>query len=99
MSDSEIKKIYSQVLIRRDQAHKELDELMNKTLGTRLTQLFSKYWELITKSDTPTATVDQAKREMSKFLEDMAMHTDHEVIMILTNNLITQKYKAKVIKN
>ena len=98
MSDSEIKKIYSQVLIRRDQAHQKLEDMMSKTTGSRLTQLFSKYYQLMQDPLTPVGVIDEAKRNMSKFLEDMAMHTDHEVIMVLTNNLITQQYKAKVMK-
>jgi hypothetical protein len=96
MSQEEIRDIYSKIQVQRDQVSEKLRKQMDENINARLTRLFSKYFEMLQKGHISQKQQDDAKRDMSKFLESTVMNSDHDVIMALTNLEIERKYKEKI---
>ena len=96
MSTQEIRDIYKKVEIQQRQVQERLVKEKNQTLENRLARVFAKYFELIQNPKVSLAMQEEAKRDMDKTLDIIRMDSDHDVIMALTNNLITKKYKEKL---
>lgn len=96
MSTQEIIDIYKRVEIQRDQFKERLKDAKANTLEKQLTNVFTKYFDMLQNPKIPVAMIDEAKRDMTKTLSIIVMDSDHDVIMALTNNLIEKKYREKI---
>ena len=97
MSTQEIRDIFKKVEIQRAQVSERVKKETTKTLESQLASVFKKYFELIQNPKISLAMQEQAKRDMDKTLDIIRMDSDHDVILALTNNLITKKYKEKIL--
>ncbi len=96
MSTQEIIDIYKRVEIKRDQAKKNYKTKIANTLESQLTRVFKSYFELLQNPKMSVATIDEAKRDMTKTLDIIRMDSDHDVIMALTDNLLKKQYVDKM---
>jgi len=96
LSTQEVRDIYKKVQIAKEQVSKKTREAINSTLESRLTRVFDEYWKLLQNPKISASDMDEAKRDMSKMLDIIQMDSDHDVIMALTNNEITRKYKENL---
>jgi hypothetical protein len=96
LSQAEIKDIYAKVQINREQISKRALEQKEATMESQLTRIFGKYFQLLQDPKISVAVQDEAKRDISRFLDDIQMNSDHDVIMALTNMEITKQYKEKL---
>lgn len=98
MSTQEIRDIYKNIVIQREQTSKHTKDVIKDTLSKQLTRVFDSYWKLLQSPKVSQHDMDEAKRQMSKTLEIFVMDSDHDVIQALTNNVISKQYKDKVLK-
>ncbi len=96
MSTPEIRDIYKKVVAQRQATSERVKAEVGKTIEGQLTAVFKKYWDLLQNPKIPVSEIDEAKRNMTRMLDTMLMDSDHDVIMALTNNLISEKYKEKL---
>jgi len=96
MSQAEIKDIYKKVLINREQISERALKAKEDTMEGQMTRIFGKYFALLQDPKISVAVQDEAKRDISEFLEKIQMNSDHDVIMALTNMEISKQYKEKL---
>lgn len=95
--DKHVESIYKKVLITRSQISKRTKETTNNTVTTQLNKAFAKYYDLLGNPRVSEYDMQKAQRDMTDTLDLCVMHTDEDVIKILTNELITEKYKQKAL--
>ncbi len=99
MSTQEIRDIYKKVVIGREQEKGKLKKEVEVTLEKRMTTVFGKYFKMLQDPKVSVADQDTLKRDMGKMIDIIHMDTDHDVIMALTDNLLMDKAKKKMLEN
>lgn len=69
---------------------------MNESIHKRVTEMFTKYFDLLKDPKIAVGLQDELKREMTKTLDIIVMDSDHDVIMALTNLALEKQYKEKI---
>lgn len=93
--DKHVESIYKKVLVTRNQISKKTKTSIDENVTTNLNKVFAHYYDLLANPKISEYNMQKAQRDMNKTLDLCLMHTDEDVIKILTNDLITEKYKQK----
>jgi len=94
--DKHVESIYKKIQVTRNQVSKRTKEVKDDLLSTSLQKTFALYYDLLHNPKVSSQDTEMAKRSMSKALNLCVMHTDDDVIKVLTNELIEKQYKEQM---
>ena len=97
--DKLVESIFRKVEVTKIQTSERSQEQIRDNVNTRMQRVFNKVFNIYQNPSLPQETKDIIKRQFSETLDLIVMHSNSEVINALTNNLITEKFKKKVMEN
>ena len=96
--DKHVESLYKKISVsRQQQVQERTRELVEESIMNRMSNLFGRTLEAYDDPKIPRQKLDELKQDLAKTFDLIVMHTDHDVIMALTNEAITKNFKNKII--
>lgn len=97
--DKMVESIYNKIQLAKNQTSERTKEIIKDNINVRMERVFSQVFNIYTNPIASQQSKDLVKKQFSETLDIILMHSDKDVINALTNNLIAEKFKKKVLEN
>lgn len=95
--DKYVEQLYKKIQVRKEQEKEDRTQnAISITLEKRIDNVIKKYLQVLQNPKISQKDQQDAINYMNKTIKILQMHSDHDVIMALTNEAISEKYKQKV---